>query len=266
MIKNRKLLLAVFCCCSLSLALTACNNSNGNKSEQLISETANTTKTVETQDSKKAETTSKETSSSEAALNEESSKEAQSKENEELASREAASREAEEKAENERASREAEEAAEKEKIAKEAEEAAERERIAKEEEENNKATTTENRTLAEQAFALTNETRVANGLPALSWNESFYQAALVRANEILIDFSHTRPNCDDCSDAFDWASAFGENIAAGQDSSASVMDSWMNSKGHRDNILGSDYTNGAVACIYVPDSPYGYYWVGAFNG
>ena len=122
------------------------------------------------------------------------------------------------------------------------------------------------RAMAEAAFAITNSNRAAAGLSALSWNETMYQQALVRANELLTSFSHTRPDGSGCDTAFSWDSAFGENIAAGQSSADSVMDSWMNSEGHRANILGSQFTNGAVACVYVEGSSYGYYWVGVFNG
>lgn len=46
----------------------------------------------------------------------------------------------------------------------------------------------------------------------------------------------------------------GENIAAGQTSSKSAMTSWMNSQGHKENILTSDYTNSILAgCSSVLD-------------
>ncbi len=45
----------------------------------------------------------------------------------------------------------------------------------------------------------------------------------------------------------------GENIAMGQTSSAEVMNSWMNSSGHRANILNPGYTRIGVAAFSTPD-------------
>jgi uncharacterized protein YkwD len=41
---------------------------------------------------------------------------------------------------------------------------------------------------------------------------------------------------------YNW-SAVGENVAAGQTSAAQVMNSWMNSQGHRENILNRNFNN-----------------------
>ena len=43
----------------------------------------------------------------------------------------------------------------------------------------------------------------------------------------------------------------GENIAAGQTSSKSAMTSWMNSQGHKKNILTSAYTGIGVGAVVV---------------
>jgi uncharacterized protein YkwD len=56
----------------------------------------------------------------------------------------------------------------------------------------------------------------------------------------------------------------GENIAYGQSSPASVMDAWMNSSGHRANILNSGYRSMGVGV--VPDRGGRLMWVQCFSG
>ena len=52
----------------------------------------------------------------------------------------------------------------------------------------------------------------------------------------------------------------GENIAAGQESVASVMAAWMASPGHCSNIMGVNYTEVGVACVINNSSTYRTYW------
>lgn len=67
-------------------------------------------------------------------------------------------------------------------------------------------------------------------------------------------------------------SAAAENIAAGQQSAAEVVDSWMHSKGHRHNILDCRMQDTGIALVYQPDDrpiggnpvPLYYYWVQVF--
>ena len=58
-------------------------------------------------------------------------------------------------------------------------------------------------------------------------------------------------------------SSAGENIAAGQKTAQEVMNSWMNSSGHRANILNKDYEQLGVG--YVEGGSYGTYWVQMFK-
>jgi len=70
-------------------------------------------------------------------------------------------------------------------------------------------------------------------------------AAQVRAKEIKTSFSHTRPDGRSCFTALDEAGASymgaGENIAIGQRTPEQVVNDWMNSEGHRKNILNSNF-------------------------
>lgn len=98
----------------------------------------------------------------------------------------------------------------------------------------------------EAVFRLVNQERKANGRRELVLDPTLCEAAQVRASELDTLFSHTRPNGESCFAILDeyglrYSSA-GENIAKGQRDAEEVMDSWMNSEGHRNNILSSDFT------------------------
>ena len=100
---------------------------------------------------------------------------------------------------------------------------------------------------AEQVVKLVNEERTKAGLPALTVNADITTAANVRANEIKRVFSHTRPDGSSFSTALkEQGVSFrgsGENIAWGQKSPEQVMNAWMNSDGHRANILNKNFKN-----------------------
>lgn len=97
-----------------------------------------------------------------------------------------------------------------------------------------------------QVVDLVNAERAKAGVPALSIHSGAAKAASVRAEEISRSFSHTRPNGQDFFSALREAgvsySSAGENIAYGQRTPQAVMDQWMNSAGHRANILNPNFT------------------------
>lgn len=111
-----------------------------------------------------------------------------------------------------------------------------------------------------------NKERSKRGLKALGMDKRLVQSSMIRAAELAILFSHTRPSVRDFDTAYydekQGHIVMGENIAAGQRTSASVMDSWMNSSGHKANILGSDYTGIGVGAVVVNGM---YYWVQNFS-
>lgn len=114
---------------------------------------------------------------------------------------------------------------------------------------------------------LVNAARAENGLSPLTLNDALCGAAQLRANEITQSFSHTRPDGTNCSTAVEEAGisfrSLGENIAAGQGSPASVMDSWMSSSGHRANILSGGFSSIGIGYVKT-GSGYGHYWVQVF--
>ena len=99
---------------------------------------------------------------------------------------------------------------------------------------------------AAQVVSLVNAERAKYGLSALTMDSSVTAAAQVRAGELYRSFSHTRPDGRSCFTALREAGASysgaGENIAYGQRSPEAVMQAWMNSSGHRANILSNKYT------------------------
>lgn len=93
---------------------------------------------------------------------------------------------------------------------------------------------------------LVNEHRAAAGLAPVQYSAKISKAAQVRAVEIEKSFSHTRPDGRYFSTVFaEHGISYrysGENIAWGQKSPEEVVNAWMNSAGHRANILNAKFT------------------------
>lgn len=126
---------------------------------------------------------------------------------------------------------------------------------------------TENLSYAEQVVALVNEERAKIGLSPVELDREIASAALVRANEIKVSFSHTRPDGRSFSTVLTdngiRYNGAGENIAWGQRSPEQVMNAWMNSSGHRANILNAKYTKLGVG--HFQDASGTNYWVQLFT-
>ena len=107
-----------------------------------------------------------------------------------------------------------------------------------------------------EASNMVNEIREDAGLEPLEWDNNLETVASVRANEISEKFSHTRPN------GRQWYTVNskiqgGENLAFGFDTAEDVVDAWMNSPTHRDNILYDEFEKCAIS-IYEEDGVF--YW------
>ncbi|MEA5058166.1 MAG: CAP domain-containing protein [Anaerotignum propionicum] len=98
---------------------------------------------------------------------------------------------------------------------------------------------------AQKVVDLVNAERAKAGLGALTIDTKVTAAAQVRAKEVQTSFSHTRPDGRSCFTALDEANASyrgaGENIALGQKTPEQVMNDWMNSEGHRANIMNPNF-------------------------
>ncbi len=117
--------------------------------------------------------------------------------------------------------------------------------------------------LYDEAFKvldIVNKERAANGLSPLKMDKGLLDTAMYRAAETSLYFDHVRPNGDMCYAAN--RKMRGENIAAGQTDAENVMKSWMNSSGHKANILYSSYTSVGIGCVEVNGTKY---WVQCFG-
>ena len=119
-----------------------------------------------------------------------------------------------------------------------------------------------------EVLRLANAERMNEGLLPLTMLPALQTATDTRALEIVQSFSHTRPDGTDCFTVLGEVglsvSAAGENIAAGQQTPAAVMNAWMNSSGHRANILNSGFKHIGVGYTYNSSATYGAYWVQLF--
>ncbi|WP_406723211.1 CAP domain-containing protein [Streptomyces althioticus] len=125
------------------------------------------------------------------------------------------------------------------------------------------------RTTAE-VVELTNRERARAGLPALSRDPLLTTAARAHSADMVArDFyAHTAPDgskpWDRAAAAGSWCRTVGENIACGQRSAAEVVRGWMNSPGHRANILKPEFTHIGVG--FAGGGRAGTYWTQLFGG
>ena len=120
---------------------------------------------------------------------------------------------------------------------------------------------------AEQVVKLVNKERAKAGLAEVTLDKKIEAAALVRAKETEQSFSHTRPNGTSFSTALKEQGVTyrgaGENIAWGQKTPEDVMRAWMNSEGHRANILNAKFTKIGVG--YYRNAQGRNYWTQLFT-
>ena len=119
----------------------------------------------------------------------------------------------------------------------------------------------------QEVVELTNQERAKHGLSALQIDTELSKVAREKSNDMAANnyFAHNSPTY---GSPFDMMKSFGisyktagENIAQGQRTPAEVVNAWMNSEGHRANILNGDYTHIGVG--YVEQ---GNHWTQQFIG
>jgi hypothetical protein len=113
---------------------------------------------------------------------------------------------------------------------------------------------------AYEVLRLTNEARAQAGLAPLVMDEELTEIAMLRAAELSVQFGHTRPNGESCYDAFPLVD--GENAARGQKDPEQVMDDWLDSESHRENVLKGDYQSVGIGCVQVNGK---YCWIQTFS-
>ncbi|MFF7340138.1 sigma-70 family RNA polymerase sigma factor [Streptomyces sp. NPDC008163] len=121
---------------------------------------------------------------------------------------------------------------------------------------------------AEQVLALVNTERAKEGCTPVTGNDELTTAAQRHSEDMAAHdyFSHTSqdgsgPGERITAAGYRW-STYGENIAKGQRTPADVMNSWMNSPGHRANILNCSFKELGVG---IQDSPGGIVWTQDFG-
>lgn len=121
----------------------------------------------------------------------------------------------------------------------------------------------------QEVFDLINVKRVANGLPALKIDDELQNVARIKAQDMVDNnyFSHTSPTY---GSPFDMIKKFGisyktagENIA-GNSSNSAAVNAWMNSSGHKANILNSSFNYTGIGIVSSPK--YGKVYVQMFIG
>lgn len=121
-----------------------------------------------------------------------------------------------------------------------------------------------------EVLEIVNKERKANGLKPLTLNKELSNVATVKSQDMINKgyFDHTSPTY---GSPFDMMKSFGisykaagENIAKGQKTPSEVMNSWMNSPGHRANILSPNFTELGVGV--AKDSKGTIYWTQMFIG
>lgn len=130
----------------------------------------------------------------------------------------------------------------------------------------NSQETTNESSYIDRVLELVNIERGRAGVAPLRFTNELLDAAAIRAEEITRYYSHTRPNGQPHSSLIrDGKYTVGENIAAGYTSPESVVKGWMDSPGHRANILNPDYNEIGVGYAYSDNGEYNHYWVQVFK-
>ena len=113
---------------------------------------------------------------------------------------------------------------------------------------------------------ITNEKREAVGLNPVALSKTLTDGATVRSKEIVKEQSHTRPDGSSCFTALKKSFfKMAENLAFGITLPEDTMTGWINSAGHRANILNKDLKKLGVGYTYDSNSKYKYHWVQMFG-
>lgn len=122
--------------------------------------------------------------------------------------------------------------------------------------------------IREKMLELVNEERSKAGVPALVLDDKLCNAAQIRAEEIIENYSHTRPDGSNWITVLDEVGISeryaGENIYQSPTSVEEAMYGWMNSEGHRANILNPKFRSLGVGFVHT-NTGWEYFWVQNFS-
>ncbi len=126
----------------------------------------------------------------------------------------------------------------------------------------------------DQLLALINQERQNQGLAPLSMNAALREAARAHSRDMACNgfFAHTGSDGSSPADRvarYGYSFSYlGENIYAGNgsyNSPQAAFQAWMNSAGHRENMLSPHFVHVGIGYRYEPNSPYGGYWTADFG-
>lgn len=123
---------------------------------------------------------------------------------------------------------------------------------------------------AEKVLRLVNIERKKAGVSPVQLDTKLMQAAQIRSEEIIEVYDHVRPNGEYFNDVLSevglnpYGYALGENIVEGPATPEIAMTSWMNSQGHRENILKPEFRYLGVGYTKT-DGGYYHYWAQLFS-
>jgi uncharacterized protein YkwD len=132
-----------------------------------------------------------------------------------------------------------------------------------------------NQSFVQQVVDLTNNFRAKNGLAPLTLNSKLTEAAQIHTENMAVQdfFSHTGKDGSSAGDraaktGYDWRT-LAENIAAGQRSPAEVVQAWIDSPGHRENMLNPSVKEIGVGYFFLANDTgttnYNAYWTQKFG-
>lgn len=122
-----------------------------------------------------------------------------------------------------------------------------------------------------KVLELINEERSKEGLKALKWDDKLAEIARKHSCDMAENnyFDHTNLKGETPFNRMKKAGinyrTGGENIAAGGNTAEKTVEQWMNSEGHRNNIMNSAYNKVGVGLCINNNSAYGYYWTQVFS-
>lgn len=122
-----------------------------------------------------------------------------------------------------------------------------------------------------RVLELVNQHRATAGLSPLIRAAELDSAAQRHSNDMATNnfMSHTgsdgsTPGQRITAAGYSWTT-YGENVAAGYTTADAVVTGWMNSSGHRANILNGNFKEIGIAVVYRAGTTYGYYWTQDFG-
>ena len=111
-----------------------------------------------------------------------------------------------------------------------------------------------------EMFEILNQERSNAKVSTITLDEELTELAMQRASELAVSFSHTRPDGSSCYTISDRLN--GENISIGYSKAEDSMNGFMNSEGHKANILRSDFKSVGIGCVTVDGITY---WAQCFS-